>query len=250
MKVYLDIVIILNFVIDSMLLFTVASILKRQTSIKRIILASLVGELSIIHLFIHMNTFILFIYKMLISFIMVIVAFKYEDIKFTLNNYVYLFMTSFILGGTLTFLDSEGISYYILLIFIPIVLYGYIKTQKKITTDYSFYYNIKIVFNNNKEVCLTAFLDTGNKLVDPITNEGIILVEKEVLDGLVRVRSPIYVPYNSLNNHSLLKCIKPKYIEINNHKFTNYLIGISEVKFNIDGVKCILNYKIMEDINA
>ena len=94
---------------------------------------------------------------------------------------------------------------------------------------------------------LNAFLDTGNKLKDPVTNKAIILVEKEHLKK-VNIRSPIYVPYNSLNNHGLLKCISPKEVEINGVSSKKYLIGISEKKFHIDGINCILNSKCLEDL--
>ena len=64
----------------------------------------------------------------------------------------------------------------------------------------------------------------------------------------MRIRSPIYVPYHSLNHKGLLKCIAPKNIEINGIISKNYLIGISEEKFNIDGINCILNSKCLEDL--
>ena len=85
---------------------------------------------------------------------------------------------------------------------------------------------------------------------DPITNKGIILVEKEMLKGKYNIRSPMYVPFNSLNNHGLLKCFKPKYIIIENKIYTDYLIGVSDRKFNIDGISCILNYKLMEELKC
>ena len=39
-----------------------------------------------------------------------------------------------------------------------------------------------------------------------------------------------------------------KYLKINNQIFTNYLIGISNNEFNINGSDVLLNYKLMEDI--
>ena len=48
MTIYIDIVIILNFIFDMMLLLVVNITLKRGVGIRRIILSSLVGEISII----------------------------------------------------------------------------------------------------------------------------------------------------------------------------------------------------------
>ena len=57
----------------------------------------------------------------------------------------------------------------------------------------------------------------------------------------------LLVPYDSLNNHGLLKCIIPDKICIENIGIkTNFLIGISEEKINIEGVDCILHSNLME----
>ena len=52
----------------------------------------------------------------------------------------------------------------------------------------------------------------------------------------------IYVPFESLNNNGLLKCIIPEYILVNNKKYENVLIGISEnLKYD-----CILNERLFD----
>ena len=56
------------------------------------------------------------------------------------------------------------------------------------------------------------------------------------------------VPYYALNHHGLLECIKPTYIIINNKKLTNYLVGLSDEHFKLNGIDCLLNYKILEDL--
>jgi len=263
MKVYIDLVILLNFFFDFLLLLSVSVVLKRHVKMRRLLLGSLFGGISIISLFIPMQTITLFFLKILMALIMVLVSFGYQNLRHTIQNMMYLYMISTILGGCLYYLNleftyqNEGIvfflkdinlSYLFLLLFAPVVIYAYIKLQKRLNSNYQFYYQVKIVFKNMAEVKVNAFLDTGNKLVDPVTNKGIILIEKDILHGIVQIRSPIYVPYNSLNNHGLLKCISPKYIEIDGNKSKNYLIGISEEKFKLDGINCILNAKCLEEI--
>ena len=54
-----------------------------------------------------------------------------------------------------------------------------------------------------------------------------------------------YVPYNALNTHNLLKCLKPDYIIVDKKVINNVLIGISENKFNIPGINCILNERVL-----
>ena len=161
-------------------------------------------------------------------------------------------MISTIYGGLLYFIKENISNKYVylilVLILLPVFTKEIIRLFKKIKTNYNYYYQIDIKFNNNKSIKLNSFLDTGNKLIDPYTNKGIILVDINKIKELVPIRSPIYIPYKSLNNEGLLKCIKPINIKINGKTFTNYLIGLSEDKFHIDGIDCILNYKLMEEL--
>lgn len=56
------------------------------------------------------------------------------------------------------------------------------------------------------------------------------------------------MPFKALNKKGLLKCFKIDYIKVNNQILKNYLIGISDDNFNLNGADCLLNYKLMEDI--
>ena len=58
----------------------------------------------------------------------------------------------------------------------------------------------------------------------------------------------MYVKFKALNRYWLIECFKIKYLKINNQIFTNYLVGISNNEFNINGSDVLLNYKLMEDI--
>ena len=64
MKIYIDLVLLLNFGFDLILLFGVAIILRRQTTLKRLLLGALVGSLTILSMFIEMNSLTLFLIKM------------------------------------------------------------------------------------------------------------------------------------------------------------------------------------------
>ena len=92
-----------------------------------------------------------------------------------------------------------------------------------------------------KKHVLTGFLDTGNKLYDNYKHRPVIIIDKKINYELDEV---IYVPYMSLNNKSILKCLKTDKIIINNHVFKNYLVGLSNKKINIDGINCILHSKM------
>ncbi|MBE6161426.1 MAG: hypothetical protein E7158_04325 [Firmicutes bacterium] len=252
MKIYLDVVIIINFLLDFNILYITSNVLKRRTNFKRILLSSLFGEITLLFLFVKINTMLLFFIKVLICLLMCTISFSYNNLKYTVNNMSYVYMISTIYGGVLylikTNIDNNYLYVVLLIILLPLFTKEIMNYFKRIKTNYNYYYKIKINFDDNINIILNSFLDTGNKLIDPYTNKGIILVDINKIKKLVKIRSPIYVPYKSLNNNGIIECIKPYSIEIKDKIYTNYLIGLSNDKFNIDGIDCILNYKLLEDL--
>ncbi len=263
MKIYLDLVFLLNFAYDLLLLMTIDITLKRHMHLKRLVLASLLGALSLIILFLPFNKVILFILKILVSILMVLIAFKYKNIKYTFTNLLYLYMCSVILGGFLYLLDIEfsykkdglifyfdglSINYILLLIIAPVILGLYIYEHIKYKVTYNFNCKLEIVFTNGKTLFCNGFIDSGNKLKDPITKKYVIIMSKKLLSSYINIRSPMYVPYKSLNKYGLLECFKIKYLKVNNSIYTNYLVGISNDEFNLNGADVLLNYNLLEDI--
>lgn len=249
MTVYIDLVCIINFIYDFLILLTVSFTLKRNRKIYYYILSSLIGVLSIFLLFLKINNIVLFLLKILISVIMVIVAFGYKSIKYTISNIIYFYMTSIVLAGFLYLINGNSsnfnLNYIVLLIIGPIILFIYYKSNKKLKNTYSDYYKIKIVFDNI-EYNLVSFYDNGNNLKDPISRKSIIIVGNNRLEKIYNIRSPVYVPVITVKGTNLMKCFKPSYIILNEKKIYNYLIGESSIKFS-DGVECLLNKSLKED---
>ena len=249
MTVYIDLVCIINFIYDFLILLTVSFTLKRNRKIYNYILSSLIGVLSIFLLFLKINKIVLFLLKILISVIMVIVAFDYKSIKYTISNIIYFYITSIILAGFLYLIKGNSsnfnLNYIVLLIIGPIILFIYYKSNKRLKNTYSDYYKIKIVFDNI-EYNLVSFYDNGNNLKDPISRKSIIIVGNSRLEKIYNIRSPVYVPVITVKGTHLMKCFKPSYIILNDKKIYNYLIGESSIKFS-DGVECLLNKSLKED---
>ena len=262
MKIYVDLVILLNFGFDLLLLFGVAIILRRQTTLKRLLLGAFVGGVTILSMFIEMNNLSLFIIKIIISIFMCLITFGYRNLKYTLNNLFYLYTSSIILGGGLYLLNlecsssTEGLLFYynglsvnfvVLLVMSPIIIYAYVKQGISLKNNYANYYNIDIYLEDGEVISATSFLDTGNKLEDPYKRRPIILLNKDRININYELHRLLLVPYDSLNNHGLLKCLIPKSIYIQGIGFRdNFLIGISNEKIMIDGVDCILSPKLLE----
>ena len=122
MIVYLDLVFLINYFFDCLLLILVNITLKRNISLKRILLTSLLGELCLIGIFLN-NIFFLLIFKILLALILIIVCFKYKDILYTLNNLLYFYMGSVILGGFVYSLKINKLNYLLIIISSPLILY-------------------------------------------------------------------------------------------------------------------------------
>ena len=141
MTVYIDLVCIINFIYDFLILLTVSFTLKRNRKIYNYILSSLIGVLSIFLLFLKINNIVLFLLKILISVIMIIVAFGYKSIKYTISNIIYFYMTSIVLAGFLYLIKGNSsnfnLNYIVLLIIGPIILFIYYKSNKKLKNTIS-----------------------------------------------------------------------------------------------------------------
>ena len=111
----------------------------------------------------------------------------------------------------------------------------YIRETFKLKNNYSNYHKVDLLYKN-KLYHLNGYLDTGNNLKDMYKKRNVILVNLNLKDI-----EYIYTPYNALNHNGILKCIKPDKIYVDKKEFKNYLVGLSNEKFKIDGINCILH---------
>lgn len=258
MKIYVDLIMILNFFIDFILLLAVSIILKRNVKITKIMLGAFFGGISILFLFFNINNLLLFLLKIFISVIMILISFGYKNLKYTFVNLGYLYMISIILGGFLYFLNLEfsykhigiiffndglSVNFIFLLIISPIIIYIYIKQAKSLKYNYSNYYNVDI-YINKKLYKYTAYMDSGNVLVDKLTNKIVILIDKRKL--LFDIKEFRIIPYMGVNGLNMIKVIKADKVVFNNKEYKNILLGLMD-KIDIDGVDIILNRKLLEE---
>ncbi len=250
MKVYIDLLFILNLIYDFLILMTVSVTLKRNTNLKRLLFGSFFGAITSFIIFLPLNKYLLLFLKIILGIIMLLITYSYHDLKYFINNIIYLYMVSVILAGFLYFLKIEfnNLSYLIILCIAPLILYLYIKEQKELKKIVNYYKKVIITLKNDKIITLNGFIDSGNKLKDPITGKYIILINKKLLNGIYNIRSPIYVPIKTVNQNSLLPCIGIKNIKIDNLIFTNYLLGLSDNFKGFDNIECLLNYHLLEEI--
>lgn len=257
MKIYIDLVLFINFFFDFLLLFGLNILMKKRANILRIIISSIVGSSSILFLFMPLNTISLFILKLIISIVMILIAFGEKNFK---KTYTYFYILSIFLGGVMYLLNntfsyknkgliffSNGLSinFIVMIIISPLVIYFYIKEKKEYNNTYQNTYIIDIYIDNNK-YSLLGYLDTGNTLKDPYKNRPVIITDTKLID--FNIKKCILVPYETISNKGLIKCIKPDKVIINEKEFKNCLIGKVNKEIKLNDSNCILPNKFKEDL--
>lgn len=261
MKIYIDVVFFLNFYFDFILLFTTNYILKRRVKIFKLLLGSFLGSLSTFFLFLTISSLELFIYKIILSILMILTTFDYKTIKYTIKNIIYLYVISIFLGGFLYVINNQlsykqkglifinnnlSINIYLIIFITPLIIYLYIKQIKDQKLNYNNYYKISIYINNHI-INATSYLDTGNKLVDPYTHKPVILLNNK--DPVFNTLNPIYIPFNTIKESGLIKGYKVDKVEIEGiGDIKSVLVGLIDNNINIDGVDSIIGLNILEDI--
>lgn len=257
MKVYIDSILLLNFLFDALILLTVSIILKRNIKLRRIVLGSFLASLSVLTLFISIPSFILFIFKFILMIIIIISTFGFKNIKYTFNNTLYFFIINIIYGGFLYYLNIEfnyknlglifynkkiNTNYMFLIIISPIILYIYMKSSLKLKYEYSLKKKVDVYLKNGKVIKLNGYLDTANRLIDPYGKRMVFITNSKELFKNIKNSNTLLVPYETIDSSGMLRCLIPKktYIEGIGTK-DNIVIGYIEKDFHIDGVNCILN---------
>lgn len=252
--VYVDLLVIEDLIYNYVILMGVSLLLTRITNFKKIFLSSTIGTIPLIFLFLDISNQLNFIISFVFSIIMTVIAFSFKDIIYTIKNIFYMYMISIFCAGSIYLInvnilpniDNYLLNVILLIVLAPIITLIYIKSINKAQNNYSNYYKVDIYFNAKETITVTAFLDTGNKLIDPYKQRPIILINKSLIN--IHNKKILLVPYNTVNNSDILKCIVPERIYIHNVGYRrNFLVGLMD-EVNIEGVNCILNPTLLERI--
>lgn len=245
MKIYIDLFFLFNVIMDATIITSTSILLKRKTSTLRIILSALVGGISSLFLFTSLNKILV---EVLSIILMVIIAFRYKNIRYTCKNILYMYILSTLLGGIVYLFNIKVSSstfwtYFIIIIISIEAMVLYIKEIRKMKNIYNNYYKVDIFFKDREKLSLIGFVDTGNNLYDPYKKRPIILVSNKYY----REDNFILVPYYTSSGEGLLKCIKPDIIFIEGIGYKgNVLVGFSNSPKLIDGVDVILHKDLMK----
>ena len=199
MTIYIDIVLIENLIMNSIILLATGLILKEKIKTTRILLASLIGAIySIVSYMSILEIYSSIILKIILSIVMVYVAFNPQTMKKMWKDILIFYLTSFVFGGVAfaliyivkpqdilmrngLFLGTYPLKTIMLgaIIAFIIIMTAFSVVKSKITKK-DMFCEVEIKLNE-KIIETTAMLDTGNLLKEPITNTPVIVVEHTLL---------------------------------------------------------------------
>ncbi len=268
MTVYLDIILIENILMNYIILYATGFIQKQKIKQIRLIISStLGGAYAIISYLNIIPIYSNFFMKILLSIIMIYVAFNIQNIKKLLKTILLFYLSSFVMGGCalalLYIINPENISFkngvligtYPMKVTLIAGVVGFLIIQisfqinKRQMKKKDMICDLEISINK-KKIKLKSYVDTGNMLKEPLTKEPVIIVEKEKLNNIINVNIEEIlggddkkiekikfriIPFKTIGNENgILIGIKPDFVKIifeDNEKYVeNVIIGMYDKK--------------------
>lgn len=264
-KIYMDVLFIINFIIDYILLSVTSFFAKKTPKLFRICSAAAIGGIfSAAAFFMQTNAIFSLFFAFSVAFLMIAVAFGAKKASVLLKDTSVFFLVSTAASGIgfgITFSGkinntavNNGIfyadinAYTLLLIFVVSVILihsatGYIRKQK---IKSCFLYNVTIE-KYGKSVSDVAFYDSGNFLSDPISQKSVLIAEWQTVSDLFEenkvteaiVNHPkdfLYIGCRSLGNTTGMYAFSPDSVhsdEINMRE--QILVAITENTLDKEG---------------
>lgn len=268
MTVYLDIVLIENILMNYIILYATGFIQKNQIKQIRLILSSILGGVYAIISYLNIiPIYSNFFMKVLLSIIMIYIAFNIQNIKKLLKTILLFYLSSFVMGGCalalLYIINPQNINFengvligtYPMKVTLISGVIGFLIIQiafqinKRQMKKKDMICNLEISINK-KKINLKAYVDTGNMLKEPLTNVPVIIVEKEKLNNIININIEEIlggddkkltnlkfriIPFKTIGKENgILVGIKPDFVKIkfeDNEKYIeNVIIGMYDKK--------------------
>lgn len=199
MTIYVDVVLIENLIMNYIILLATGLILKTKLKHLRLIIASLLGAVYSIVAYINfLEIYSNFFLKILLSVIIVYIAFNPQTMKKMWKSLLIFYLTSFVFGGAAfaliyiirpqdilmkngLFLGTYPLKTVILAAIVAfiVIITAFTIVKTKVTKK-DMFCNIEIKLNG-KILKTKALIDSGNMLKEAITNTPVVVIERSLL---------------------------------------------------------------------
>lgn len=279
--IYVDILICINLFINYFILLSVVKISNLTLKRYRLIMASSLGALYSLAIFLPQINFVFsLVIKLLMSFSIILVAFGFCNAKVFIKVTTYFYIINFIFAGIIFFIwyftslngifMKNGIIYFnispLFLIVSTLITYLIMKVFNILIGQKEIHLNFcKItITKDNKELTLKAKIDTGNTLKEPFSNTPVIVTNYESIKSIIKNKIPenIFendyetktplrirvVPFKTIMGEGLLPAFKPDklIIQYNNQSFEkNAFIAICKENIIDSSYSALINPELL-----
>lgn len=202
-QIYLDVIFLVNFLMDIILLFLISNIFHYPTHIKRLLFgaaAGAVGACIVSIIPFYLSAILYIILNGLTGILMIYITFQPHTLRMLVKQMISLYILTFLLGGIMNWLFHEtktgqlaknilanskalslGIKSFIIITTVSFIIIklcsDHIAFMKK---DKQNFMSVTLTFEENS-VQTVGFLDTGNGLKDPMTGKPVIVGDYNVI---------------------------------------------------------------------
>lgn len=205
MTIYLDVIWLLNFFIDLILIWLTAYALKRQIRKWHFLLATLFASTVVFILFTSMAPIVYQpLGKLLFSAFIVLIAFGYKRFTYFMQNLFMFYFVTFVVGGGLFALHFfwqspieilDGIvltkttsfgstfSWIFVITALPLIVYFTNRQFQQVETrklDYERIVKVEVEIEG-MTIQADGLVDSGNQLYDPLTKAPVMIMEKQLI---------------------------------------------------------------------
>jgi stage II sporulation protein GA (sporulation sigma-E factor processing peptidase) len=260
--VYLDLLILANFLMDYSIISFTGQITKERMKFKRIILASLVAVSSLV-LFSVSSQGLFLILRFSFSVLIVYVAFEWISLKKYLINLIIFYCLSYLLAGILISFNLS--SNFMVINFFDLKIWALLLISFLIANSLTYILKVQLFQSNlympvkfkiaDQDYQLFGFLDTGNDSTG--SNQiPIVFVNqkylKETINEAFLTEKQIpyqYSSFRTLNQQSNTLVFKPHSFQIMVHKhymdYDVYLALVNGEGSSLNEVQVILNRNLL-----
>ena len=263
MTVYIDIIFLENFIINYIILYSTGLVQKITIRKTKIIISAAIGAGYVIVSFIENNNIFTKLYmKIVLSIIMIYIAYNPQNVKKMLKSIILFYLISFATGGcalallfivspnTITISNGVIVGKNSIKVTILAGVMGFILIKYSFKMNKEKLKNNDLICNLTIKICgklikTKAFIDSGNNLIDPLNGKSVIIAEEELIhnngikyleggDNKTNIR---IIPYNTIGkSNGILMGIESEYVEIEyqgeKKLVNNVIIGIYNKKIS------------------
>lgn len=213
--IYVDVLVVVNIYIGYFLLCATNKVLSISVKKLRFILGCIASGLCSLTILLDMNVVELLFVRLLCSTLICMLVYFNRNIRMLIKCIFAFYCVNFLFGGVVylanNLLKTDVIDYkngvcYFQISLLSLAIYTIVAYAAVSVFDYLFKRRCQkselsqvTVEMNGREAMLTAFLDTGNKLVDVLTGLPVMVCELNALEGFLPAKLYSYLEVKGAN---------------------------------------------------